>query len=137
MRAVQDQSAEDATKAQILVNMDKQMRIQRVARCRAIDYLYERDYVQPRVAVLSTADNEKVERLARELYEKYKDRVRRPAAPVLVTPPEEAPRTPLIASAVTTHPNSLGQMMKVESKLDWTDLVPMPPEEQRSRISKY
>ncbi len=139
VRAVQDQSSEDATTAQILVNMDKQMRILRVARCRAIDYLFERDYEQPRVAGLSAADNDKVERLARELYEKYRDRVRRPAATVLAPSPKEAPKaTPLIIPArVTAHPKSLGQTMKEESKLDWTDLVPAPGEKQRSRISKY
>ena len=82
--------------------------------------------------------SDKVERLARELYEKYRDRVRRPAATVLAPSPKEASKAaPLIIPAVAAHPKSLGQTMKEESKLDWTDLVPAPGEEQRSRISKY
>lgn len=122
VRAAQDQMAEDTDRAQILVNMDKQMRILRVARCRAIDYLYKRDYKQPRVAGLSADENEKIERIARELYEKYKDRVRVPKAPLIIPKVKDEPV--VIAQVKTPNkPLSLGQVMKAESKLDYTDLI--------------
>lgn len=135
VRAAQDQTAEDADYAQILVNMDKQMRILRVARCRAIDYLFGRDYKQPRIAGLSADENAKVERLAQDLYEKYKDRVRIPQAPVVIP---EVKEEPVVVTPVTSiKPLSLGQVMKEESKLDYTDII-KPAGDVRSIVnSKY
>lgn len=144
VRAAQDQTADDARYAQILVQMDKQMRMEREARGRAIDYLYGRTYVQPRVAGLSTAENERVEERARELEEEYRGRVKvaksekRPVKKVdipKVVLMEEAPEE-IIQKA---QPMSLGQVMKAESKMDYEDpwLAHQNADNRKERISKY
>lgn len=137
VRAAQDQSVEDARFAQILVNMDKQMRILRVARTRAIDYLFDREYQQPKVAGLSAEDNEKIERIARELYDKYKDRVRLPNASVVIEQvqdeAEEVVKEEKVAKISIPTP---GQLYKEESRLDWVDSPLTSSDDNRAKVNK-
>lgn len=147
VRAAQDQTADDATHAQILVQMDKQMRMEREARGRAIDYLYGRTYVQPRVTGLTTAENERIEERARELEEQYRGRVKVAKSDKPSPHRVASDKMPRVVQVKPTHemvilksqPVSLGQVMKAESKMDYEDawLARQSEESSRDRISKY
>lgn len=141
VRAIQEQSYEESRLAHILVHMDKEMRIQRVARCRAIDYLFGREYKQPRVAGLSASENEKIERIAQELYERYKEKVRLPQGPIVIEQPVEVipPKEEiLVVPTISPRRYSLGQTLKEESKLEWMDVLANGPRDKRAgNIEKY
>ena len=127
--------------------MDKQMRMEREARGRAIDYLYGRTYVQPRVTGLTTAENERIEERARELEEQYRGRVKVAKSDKPSPHRVASDKMPRVVQVKPTHemvilksqPVSLGQVMKAESKMDYEDawLARQSEESSRDRISKY